>query len=201
MPGADVSAVSHKALERGLGQVGSLGSGNHFLELQVVDEVRGRDGGVRLRPRRRPGRGDDPLRLARLRPPDLHRPRGAHGERGGARRHRAAGPAARLRAAGLARGPRLSGGHGLRLQLRLRQPPDDAARGARRLRAGLRTELGAPRRGAALRRGPQHRQARGASASTAPSAPCGCTARGRRGPTAPVAPSCLRRTAPWASRS
>jgi tRNA-splicing ligase RtcB (3'-phosphate/5'-hydroxy nucleic acid ligase) len=39
MPGADVSAVSHKALERGLGQVGSLGSGNHFLELQVVDEV------------------------------------------------------------------------------------------------------------------------------------------------------------------
>ena len=39
MPGADAAAVSHKAMERGRGQVGSLGSGNHFLELQVVDEV------------------------------------------------------------------------------------------------------------------------------------------------------------------
>jgi tRNA-splicing ligase RtcB (3'-phosphate/5'-hydroxy nucleic acid ligase) len=39
MPGADAGAVSDKALERGLSQVGSLGSGNHFLELQVVDEV------------------------------------------------------------------------------------------------------------------------------------------------------------------
>ena len=39
VPGADAAAVSRKAMERGLGQVGSLGSGNHFLELQVVDEV------------------------------------------------------------------------------------------------------------------------------------------------------------------
>ena len=39
VPGADVSAVSRKALERGRTQVGSLGSGNHFLEVQVVDEV------------------------------------------------------------------------------------------------------------------------------------------------------------------
>ena len=39
MPGADVAAVSHKALERGRSQVGSLGSGNHFLEVQVVDDV------------------------------------------------------------------------------------------------------------------------------------------------------------------
>lgn len=39
MPGADISAVSRKALDRGRTQVGSLGSGNHFLEVQVVDEV------------------------------------------------------------------------------------------------------------------------------------------------------------------
>ncbi len=39
MAGADVSAVSAKAMARGRSQVGSLGSGNHFLELQVVDEV------------------------------------------------------------------------------------------------------------------------------------------------------------------
>jgi tRNA-splicing ligase RtcB len=39
MPGADAAAVSRKAMDRGRTQVGSLGSGNHFLEIQVVDEV------------------------------------------------------------------------------------------------------------------------------------------------------------------
>ncbi|HET6475138.1 MAG TPA: RtcB family protein [Thermoleophilia bacterium] len=39
MPGAEAAAVSRRALERGRTQVGSLGSGNHFLEVQVVDEV------------------------------------------------------------------------------------------------------------------------------------------------------------------
>jgi tRNA-splicing ligase RtcB (3'-phosphate/5'-hydroxy nucleic acid ligase) len=37
--GADPAQVSERALARGLGQVGSLGSGNHFLEVQVVEEV------------------------------------------------------------------------------------------------------------------------------------------------------------------
>ena len=36
---ADPDSVSARARERGLRQLGSLGSGNHFLELQVVDEV------------------------------------------------------------------------------------------------------------------------------------------------------------------
>lgn len=36
---ADPGQVSTRATERGLRQVGSLGSGNHFLEVQVVDEV------------------------------------------------------------------------------------------------------------------------------------------------------------------
>lgn len=39
LAGADISQVSEHALTRGLRQVGSLGSGNHFLELQVVDEI------------------------------------------------------------------------------------------------------------------------------------------------------------------
>lgn len=39
LPGADPSAVSERALNRGLNQVGSLGSGNHFLEVQVVDRI------------------------------------------------------------------------------------------------------------------------------------------------------------------
>jgi tRNA-splicing ligase RtcB len=36
---ADPDRVSERAVQRGQGQVGSLGSGNHFLEVQAVDEV------------------------------------------------------------------------------------------------------------------------------------------------------------------
>ena len=36
---ADPSTVSDRAIARGMHQVGSIGSGNHFLEVQVVDEV------------------------------------------------------------------------------------------------------------------------------------------------------------------
>jgi tRNA-splicing ligase RtcB len=39
LAGADPHVVSDRALARGLHQVGSLGSGNHFLELQVVDQL------------------------------------------------------------------------------------------------------------------------------------------------------------------
>lgn len=39
LPGAAPEQVSERAVERGLGQVGSLGSGNHFLEVQAVDTV------------------------------------------------------------------------------------------------------------------------------------------------------------------
>jgi tRNA-splicing ligase RtcB len=37
--GADPAAVSERARVRGASQLGSLGAGNHFLEVQVVDEV------------------------------------------------------------------------------------------------------------------------------------------------------------------
>jgi len=39
MPGADPDAVSPKAFDRGDDQCGTLGSGNHFLEVQVVDAI------------------------------------------------------------------------------------------------------------------------------------------------------------------
>jgi tRNA-splicing ligase RtcB len=39
LAGADPAAVSARARERGGAQLGTLGSGNHFLELQVVEEV------------------------------------------------------------------------------------------------------------------------------------------------------------------
>jgi tRNA-splicing ligase RtcB len=39
LPGADVSKVSERAIKRGIGQLGTLGAGNHFLEVQYVDEI------------------------------------------------------------------------------------------------------------------------------------------------------------------
>ena len=36
---ADLAQVSSRALDRGLHQVGSIGSGNHFLEVQAVSEI------------------------------------------------------------------------------------------------------------------------------------------------------------------
>ncbi len=36
---ANPNDVSERAKSRGMGQVGSLGAGNHFLELQIVDEI------------------------------------------------------------------------------------------------------------------------------------------------------------------
>ena len=39
LPGADPAAVSERARERGHGQLGTMGSGNHFVELQRVERV------------------------------------------------------------------------------------------------------------------------------------------------------------------
>jgi tRNA-splicing ligase RtcB len=36
LPGADPACVSDRALERGIDQLGTLGSGNHYLEIQVL---------------------------------------------------------------------------------------------------------------------------------------------------------------------
>ena len=39
LAGADATRVSPRAKERGKGQVGTLGAGNHFIEIDVVDEI------------------------------------------------------------------------------------------------------------------------------------------------------------------
>jgi tRNA-splicing ligase RtcB (3'-phosphate/5'-hydroxy nucleic acid ligase) len=39
LPGADPAAVSERARARGAGQLGTMGSGNHFVEVQRVDEI------------------------------------------------------------------------------------------------------------------------------------------------------------------
>jgi tRNA-splicing ligase RtcB len=45
LDGADPDRVSDRALQRGADQCGTLGSGNHFLEVQVVDHVFDEDAG------------------------------------------------------------------------------------------------------------------------------------------------------------
>ena len=39
LEGADPEAISDRAYERGKGQLGNIGSGNHFMEVQVVDQI------------------------------------------------------------------------------------------------------------------------------------------------------------------
>lgn len=39
MKGADPHTVSERALQRGMPQLGTLGAGNHFLEIQKVDQI------------------------------------------------------------------------------------------------------------------------------------------------------------------
>ncbi len=39
MPGADPGDLSQRAIERGLPQLGTLGSGNHFLEIQKLERI------------------------------------------------------------------------------------------------------------------------------------------------------------------
>jgi tRNA-splicing ligase RtcB len=48
MEGADSGKVSQKAIERGKSQLGSLGAGNHFLEVQKVDEIRNEEAAKRM---------------------------------------------------------------------------------------------------------------------------------------------------------
>jgi tRNA-splicing ligase RtcB len=48
LEGADPAAVSARALERGRSQLGTLGSGNHFIEIGVVDRIYDEEGAAAL---------------------------------------------------------------------------------------------------------------------------------------------------------
>lgn len=48
LPNAAPGSISDRAKERGAPQLGSLGAGNHFLEVQVVDEIADADGAKRM---------------------------------------------------------------------------------------------------------------------------------------------------------
>ena len=75
-----------QAKRRQRDEMGTLGSGNHYLEVQHVVEIFDRGGRGRLRARRRRRRRQHPLRLARPRPPDRHRVPARDGDRGAGRR-------------------------------------------------------------------------------------------------------------------
>ena len=84
-------------IERGGDQCGTLGSGNHFLEVQIVDEVRRRGGRPDDGPGKGPGLRDDPFRLARAGLPGVRRLAGRPAQSAGEVRHRVARPAVGLR--------------------------------------------------------------------------------------------------------
>ncbi len=162
LDGADPSRVSDRAIQRGYDQCGTLGSGNHFLEVQVVDRIHDPAAAEVMGLHEGPDHRADPLRLAGAGLPGLRRlPRHVQ-ERAQAIRVRAAGLAARLRPGAEPGRPVLPGRHARRGQLRLVQPPAPDAPGARGVRPGLRQALGRPGHGPDLRRGAQHRQVRGA---------------------------------------
>jgi len=48
IPGADPEEVSHRAIQRGRDQVGTVGSGNHFIEIGEVEEIYDEDAARRL---------------------------------------------------------------------------------------------------------------------------------------------------------
>jgi tRNA-splicing ligase RtcB len=44
VPGADPSAVSERAMQRGRPQLGTLGGGNHFIEIDIVEQIYHQEG-------------------------------------------------------------------------------------------------------------------------------------------------------------
>ena len=76
MAGANPDKVSKAAKERGLEQVGTLGSGNHFAEIDEVTEIFDAEAAAAIWPAQGAGRLSDSLRQPRAGPPGgdrLHR--------------------------------------------------------------------------------------------------------------------------------
>ena len=178
---------------RGYDQCGTLGSGNHFLEVQVVDRIFDEEAAARDGPARGAGhvlihsgsRGlgyqvcDDYLRRLQERAEEV--------------RLRPARPAARLRAG---REPRRAGATWARCGAAAnyawcnRQLLTHQAREVFARVFGM--PLGAARHGPGLRRGAQHRQVRGPRRRRRRASRSASTARGRRAPSRPATPKSRR---------
>ena len=129
--GADSSKISERAVERGYNQVGTLGSGNHYLEVQVArpEDVRDKElakkFGITIP---KPDRGDVSLRQPRL------RTSGRHGlspevleSNGGEVRHQNPGSRAGLRAIRFTGRPRLFRRDEMRIEYVVRQPAGNSS--------------------------------------------------------------------------
>ncbi len=182
IPGADPDQVSDRAIQRGRDQVGTVGSGNHFIEVGEVEEVYDQGAAERL--------GLEAGAVTVL----IH-----SGSRGlgyqvcddyldvmlrASRRYGIDLPDKQLVCAPLEspEAETVPGGHAGCRQLRLRESPDDGAPGS----GGLRSRPGPDRpelgMGLDLRRGPQHRQVREAPGGWAGDQPSACTGRVRLEP-------------------
>ena len=154
LDGADPDAVSDHAVNRGAEQCGTLGSGNHFLEVQVVDHVFDADVGRRVRAGEGHGLRDDPHRLARPGLPGLRR---RPGRRCATRRQKYGIelPDRQLACAPVdsPEGQKYIGGHAGGGQLRLVQPAAADAAGPRGVRGGLRPVVAGTADEPDLRRG------------------------------------------------
>ena len=174
LDGADAATVSDRAVERGLGQIGSLGSGNHFLEVQAVDRVYDAAAAAQM------GLAEGTVCVM------IHTgSRGlGHqvctdhvrqmGQRHGPLWHSGARSPAGVRAGPLGRGPGIPGGDGCGGQLRTREPATADRGSPSGVRTGDRDDAGC-----AVRRVAQPGQARGASRRWPAAHRCACTARGR----------------------
>ena len=201
--GADPDCVSDRAIERGQLQLGTLGSGNHYLEIQVLrpeglfDPERARAFGL-----------DRPEQVVvmfhcgsrgfghQVATDYLHRFLRAMPTQVRPARDR---PRAGLRADRLHGGARVLRGHVLRREHVLREPPGDPAPRARGLPGRVRPRT--PARGSApSTTWPTTRRSSSATGSAARSARCSSTARARRGPSRPAIRSCPRPIARPASR-
>ncbi len=125
--GADISHVSQKARKRGRPQCGTLGSGNHFLEIQCVEEI--------FDPEAAQAFGIEAGQICIMitagrggaGASDLHRP---PEDAGGCIKeisHSSCRQTARMCASDQPRRRGISFGNGMRCKLCMGQPPDDHA--------------------------------------------------------------------------
>ena len=197
MAGADPDKVSDHAKKRQQDEMGTLGSGNHYLEVQEVT--------ARLCRRRSPTAFG--LRVGDIMVSIHCGSRGLGHQIGteylkrmaiAAAQHGIRLPDRELACAPIdsALGQRLPGRHARRHQLRPGQPPDHHPPGPQGLRRAL------PGAGAAppLRRLPQHLQGGGAPGRRPPSAGSMCTARGPPAPSDPATRTSRETCATQASR-
>ncbi len=96
MAAREAGGVSDAAKKRQRDEIGTLGSGNHYLEVQHVAEIFDRAAAEAFGLATGDIVDQHPLRLARPRPPDRHRVPEGDGNHGDGYGHRLAGSRARL---------------------------------------------------------------------------------------------------------